>query len=144
MIQAKLELFKQQKNVEGAGGSSPLLLPPLTANDFQLSPSLTVTTPLCEEYDEHDEKHYLSDKDQQLSVDEEKTNTSIDMERLFKICNQDINLLRKLYETNNFQCSLSLYNKLINLYAKYSMKPIASNLQQMAGEVILCVVLFLF
>jgi hypothetical protein len=124
MIQAKLELFKQ-KNAEGAGASK---------NECELSPSLTVTTPLCEDDDENDEKQ-SSDKDQ-LSVDEKSS--SIDMERLFKICNQDINLLRKLYETNNFQCSLSLYNKLINLYAKYSMKPIASNLQQMASEVINC------
>jgi hypothetical protein len=56
-------------------------------------------------------------------------------EKLFKACNQDVNLLRKMCETKNFRNTLDLYNRLIKLNANVPLKPLASNAQELADEV---------
>jgi len=61
-------------------------------------------------------------------------------EKLFKACNQDVDLLRKMCETKNFRNTLKLYNRLIKLNANVALKPAASNAQELADEV--CIVFF--
>lgn len=56
-------------------------------------------------------------------------------EKLFKACNQDVNLLRKMCETKNFRNTLDLYNRLIKLNANVPLKPMTSNAQELADEV---------
>ena len=58
-----------------------------------------------------------------------------DIEKFFHSCNQDINLLVRLCETDNFKNTLNLYNKLIKLNASLSLKPLASNSHQLSQEV---------
>ena len=57
------------------------------------------------------------------------------VEKLYAACNQDVVLLRKMCETANFRNTLGLYNKLIKLNATVSLKPVASNAQELANEV---------
>ncbi len=52
-----------------------------------------------------------------------------------KSLNDDIILLRKLYQTSEFQNALSLYNKLVNLNTIKRIKPICDNTYNLAEEV---------
>jgi hypothetical protein len=63
-------------------------------------------------------------------------------EKLFKACNQDVDLLRKMCETKNFRNTLDLYNRLIKLNANVALKPVASDAQELADEV--CIVFYLY
>lgn len=49
----------------------------------------------------------------------------------------NISLLRKVYETNNFQNTINLYNKIIKLNSKLELKPIVNNSKLLSQEVII-------
>lgn len=69
-----------------------------------------------------------------------------DLDNLYKTCNNDINLIRKLIKTENFKNTLNLYNKFIKLASKYDLKPFENDSSNLADEVIIkfCFNLLLF
>jgi hypothetical protein len=55
------------------------------------------------------------------------TTVDSDLDSLYKTCNNDINLIRKLIKTENFKNTLNLYNKFIKLSSKYDLRPITTD-----------------
>ena len=50
-------------------------------------------------------------------------------------CTQDIGLLRRLCETQHFQDTLGLYNKIILISGRLQLKPLSASLRPLSAEV---------
>lgn len=89
-----------------------------------------------------DEPQIVSTVTQDISSIEVNKLEVQDKNELIIKCNNDVNSesninhkLRKVYETNNFENTISLYNKIIKLNNKLELKPITLNAKQLSQEV---------
>ncbi len=114
LIQNKIESIKQNHSSSGRNSSTPTTMNRNSENMSARSGELVTEVGLLKSGED-----------------------AFDLEKFFSSCNQDINLLVRLCETDNFKNTLNLYNKLIKLNASLALKPVASNSHHLSQEVFL-------